>query len=520
VCHYDYTPAVQDQASIGVTSAMPDAGASTAVDSPSTQGTESTSSANVTTTPPIQEGATQQTSTEADPLAGVPSIEEVTGDSVSKEAFVSLRGAYDALKPQFGELTEKFKPFEPYADRFSSPEEVQQIVDLKENLYGWERDSESGNLVPATQSFAENLAKADPDRADFLAADLMNGMTRDPETGRTMPRIDLVLESLAQDPVRKAKALQILGGVEPTSIAPTWQPTAEELEVVKPELQDIYKKLPYDKRESLKLNDPDFINEYLNDQKFKQDLIQQNQQAQERETRQQQQREQYLQQQAQNAGNQYVETQFKAGFTEFAKSIVERSKFISPIDPQSPEAQQMEPQAVQQMNQEIQTINTGVGMMVSTVVAALSHPDTRFVAETFLKQIGIDDKVIQEFDNARVEFARNARDYGELNYQQNAGRQQNGNGQPAHAGLGAIQSNATRAMNAMKGRGNLVAQPLLALMSKFFEMKAGSYNQTLNGAPSVRPSVTGTAYDPTKAAPGGQSSTGTLTRAEFDRLYG
>lgn len=487
--------------------------------SPAPVVTDSPSSADVNT----QSVQGEQTPTQDDPLAGLPTAEEIEaavaqGTPYAK-GLAQVKSAYDALKPQLSELTTKFKPFEPYADRFSSPEEVQQIVDLKENLYGWERDPNTNHLVPATQSFAKNLAKADPDRADFLAADLMNGMTKDPETGRQLPRIDLALESIAQDPERRAKALQILGGVEPTSIAPTWQPTAEELELVKPELQDIYKKLPYDKRESLKLNDPDFINEYLADQKFKNDLIQQNQQAQERETRQQQQREQYFQQQAQEAGNKHVETQFKAGFTEFAKSIVERSKFIAPIDPQSPEAQQMEPQAVQQMNQEIQTINTGVGMMVSTVVAALSHPDTRFVAEAFLTQIGIDSKVIQEFDNARVEFARNARDYGELNYQQSAGQPQNGNGAAPHAGLGAIQSNATRAMNAMKGRGNLVAQPLLAMLSKFFEMKAGSYNQTLNGTPQARPSVAGTAYNPTKE-PLAQQPTGFMSRREIEQRYG
>lgn len=494
---------------------MPDAGADLAVDSPSTPQVTTGAPTEQTDSPvttPVQ--GQEPTQAEADPFEGIPTLEQLQAEAEQgvpyAKGLAQLRSALDPLKTQLGELTQKYSVFEPVADRFGTAEEVQQIVDLKENLYGWERDPATNHLVPATQSFAENLAKADPDRADFLAADLMNGITRDPETGRQLPRIDLALESIAQDPERRAKALQILGGVEPTSIAPTWQRSAEDLAAIlrdpdKPTaeelaLQEVYKKLPFDEAEALKLNDPEFIRNYLKKEQFQQNLMEQNRQAQEREARQQQQREQYLQQQAQNAGNQYVETQFKAGFTEFAKSIVERSKFIAPIDPQSPEAQQMEPAAVQQMNQEIQTINTGVGMMVSTVVAALSHPDTRFVAETFLKQVGIDDKVIQEFDNARVEFARNARDYGELNFQHSIGQPQNGNGQAPHAGLGAIQSNATRAMNAMKGRGNLVAKPLLELMSKFFEMKAGSYNQTLNGAPSVRPSITGSAFDPTREA--------------------
>lgn len=476
----------------------------------------------------------EQTQAQDDPLAGLPTAEEIQraieqGTPYAK-GLAQVRSAYEALKPQLQELTTKFQPFSEIADRFSKPEEVQALVSLQDKLFGFERD-ERGQLVPATQGFAQDLTQRDPVLANYLTSDLLDGIMRHPETGQNVKRIDWALECMADDPERRAVALKLLGGVEPTSVAPTWQPSAEELAAIlrdperpTPEelaLQDIYKKLPFDEREALKLNDPDFIRTQLKKEQALQKMTEQTRLAEEREARDTERREQYLQQQAQNAGNQYVETQFKAGFTEFAKSIVGRSKFIAPIDPQSPEAQQMEPQAVQQMNQEIQTINTGVGMMVSTVVAALSHPDTRFVAEAFLSQIGIDPKVIQEFDNARVEFARNARDYGELNYQQSIGQPQNGNGHAPHAGLGAIQSNATRAMNAMKGRGNLVAKPLLELMSKFFEMKAGSYNQTLNGAPSVRPSITGSAFDPTREAtqrPFGQSKDEIYNPSDIARL--
>lgn len=488
-----------EETSLGVTSsAIPDAGASQAGESPTpSQDTGLSSSADVNTQPVQGEQTTQQT--EDDPLAGFPPEEELQAAVANKTPFAEMaariKGAYETLKPQFSDISEKFKPFEPYADRFSSPEEVQQIVDLKDKLYGWERDPTTNQLVPATQSFAESLAQSAPETADFLAADLMNGMTRDPETGRESTRFDLALESVAQDPARKAAALKILGGVEPTSIAPTWQPTAEELAVVKPELQDIYKSLPYDEREELKLGSPEFINRQLEKEKFQQELIAQNQQAQEREARQQQQREQYLNTQAQEAGNKYVEQQFRQGFTDFANSIVERSKFIQPIDPQSEVARQMAPEQLTAMNQEIQKINTGVGKFVASVVAGLSHPDTAWVMADFLKDIGIEPKVIQEFDNARLELARNARDYGELNFRGSLG--QNGN-QNGHAGLGVLQSNANRALQNMKARGNLVAKPLMELMSKFFEMKAGSYNQTLNGVPQVRPHPSGTAYDPAR----------------------
>ena len=136
--------------------------------------------------------------------------------------------------------------------------------------------------------------------------------------------------------------------------------------------------------------------------------------------------------------------------------------------------------------------------MVSTVVAALSHPDTQWVASEFLKGIGIDEKALQAYDAARQEYANNARSFGELNYQRSLG--QNGNGQPQTGDLGVMQSNASRAMRNLKGQANLIAGSMMKMMSDFFEMKAGSYNQTLNGAAVARPPISGQAFDPTTAA--------------------
>ena len=392
----------------------------------------------------------------------------------------------ERFKPQLSELTEKYKPFEPYQDRVS---DVQSALDLNDKLFGaYERDEETGQLIPATQQFAEVVSQRDPLVADLLTADLLNGTTRHPDTGREVPRIDIALEGIAADPEMRQRALAILGAVEPSAVAPTWAPTPEELEVVKPELQAIYRTLPYDEREQLKLNDPEFINRYLASQKFQQDLVAENQRAQELQAQQQQQQLQFQRQQAENAGNQYVEQQFKTGFTEFANSIVERAKFIAPLDAQTAEAQGLAPEQVAQYNQQAQQINLGVGKMIATVTAALSHPDTAWVAADFLQSLGVNPQVIADFDRARQEFAQNARYYGELSFSQKDA-----------PGLGTVQSNATRAMTQMKGRGNLVAQPLLKLMSDFFQLKAGSYNQTLNSTAAVRPPVNGSAYDPTTA---------------------
>ncbi len=507
---------MQNESSIGVTSATPDAGAFTAVDSPSTQGTESNSSANVTTTPPIQEGATQEATTETDPLAGIPSIEEAQAmDTVSKEAFLSLRGAYDEVKPKFTELETKFAPFLDVADRFTNADEVKQAVEWHDKLFGaYERDDRN-KLVPATERVAQDLAAKDPLVADYLSADLMNGLTRT-DDGREVSRFDLALEEIGTNPDRKADrlaALKLLGGVEPTSIAPTWQATAEELEVVRPELQDIYKQLPYDERESLKLNDPDFINKYLAKEKFQADLMRENETAKELQTRQQQQREQYFRQQAESAGHKAVEDGFRQLFTEYRTTVVENSKFLAPIDPQSPEAQQMGPEAVAQINQKVQSVNSGVGAFVALTTAALSVPDTAWMAESVLKELGVPDEVLQKFNAARQEYANNTRDAGELGFEAQQGR--NGHS----GGLGTLQSNARKAASNLKANGNLISKSVKALLSDFFEMKAGNYNATLNGAATARPPVNGTGFNPT-TAPAQRPVGGTLSRKEIDAMYG
>jgi hypothetical protein len=419
-----------------------------------------------------------------------------------------IKSAYADVKPQLDELREKFSPFESVADRFTSAEQLQPLIELHDTLFSdFERDPNSGELVPATAKAAELLYKQDQQRFGYLWAEMADKEIRHPETGQPVSMFHLALEGAADDPEERAVALRLLRAVEPSAQAPTWAPTEEQLAAVRPELQDIFRNLPYDEREDLSANTPDFINRYLQNQKFQQDLMAETKRAQELQNTQEQQRQQYARQQAENAGNQYVEQQFRQGFTEFANSVVERSKFIPPLAPEEAQAQGLAPEQAQAYNQQAEQINKGVGLMVATVTAALSHPDTQWVAAQFLQSLGVDGKVIQSFDQARQEFAQNARNYGELAYIRKD-----------DPSIGGILTNANRAMTAMKGRGNLVAQPLLGLLSKFFEMKATSYNATLNSAPSARPPVNGQRYDPTTAAE--PRSSGFLTKDDIYRQFG
>jgi len=67
-------------------------------------------------TAPVQ-GQVEQPQTPDDPLAGLPSLEELQQQAEQNvpgaKGLAQLRSAYEALKPQFTELQTKFQPFEP-----------------------------------------------------------------------------------------------------------------------------------------------------------------------------------------------------------------------------------------------------------------------------------------------------------------------------------------------------------------------------------------------------------------------
>ena len=215
---------------------------------PATPTTDSQSSADV------QPQSVQESGPEAvDPLAGLPSVEELKAQAEQgveqASGLANLRSAYEALKPQYDQIQERFKVFEPIADRFESSEQLQQLVDMQEKLYGFTNDPESGQLVPTTAPFVEALPM---DRADDLAVELLNRPTLDPGTGQQVRRMDLILDDLAADPAKRAYVARKFGLVEPSAVAPSWAPTPEELEVVRPELQQYYKERHVDEREYLR----------------------------------------------------------------------------------------------------------------------------------------------------------------------------------------------------------------------------------------------------------------------------
>lgn len=440
------TTDVSDSAQVG---ASPDAASSS--DASSAAASPEASSVDVNQ-------PTDQTATpEPNPLEGVPTLEELQGKEgvPYAKALAQLRSAYEPLSVQHKELSTKFQILEPFADRFQSSDEVKALVELSESLNGYTQhpsDPKAG-LVPDVLPFAERISTDDPERADYLTSALIWGQTKDPATGQPISRADLVLQTIAQDPEYRAKALQILGGVEPSSVpAPTWTPTEEELSVVKPELQDIYKKLPFDKRESLRLNEPDFINEYLDDQKFKAETRARNEQAEIRQREYVAQQEQRVEQEAVSAGDSYVEQGFKEGFTNFANHIFETWK---PTD--NP------------------TINKREGAQVALAVVALSHPDTRFAAEQAFKEIGIDQKALDAFNSAREAYAKLGRQHGYLTHKKMRTTEDPG-----------------RAQQRLIAQANNLATLITKGRDEYFKARATSFNGELDQAATARIPVGGT----------------------------
>lgn len=495
-----------------VTSTATTSGSNPADSSPAPNVAADTSSADVNTQQSVQD--TQPSQTE-DVLAGFPPDAELQEAVANKTPFAEMaariKGAYEPLKQQFSELQDRHKVFENFQEKFSAPEEVQQLVDMRESLMGWERD-DKGQLQPSTQKFIEHL---DPQRAEFLFADLADGNTTDPRTGQQVPRMDRALQFIATDPERRANALKILGGVEPSAVAPQWQATDEQLAVVSDDLKDTFKRLPYDTREKLALNDPDFINDYLKKEKFQNDLMARDEQRNQQDAQAQQQREQMVQQEAQAAGNAYVRTQLDTALTIFHNSVVEQCKLIEPLDPQNP-PEGMDATQVAAMNQQIDSSNKAEAAQITLAVIGLINEETRPFVLPLLKEIGIvDDKFLAQLDAAGKGFGDNARNYGHLTYTQKLGK--NGNYAPG-ADVTMLNTESGRNLKLLAYYANQVSKKLIEAKSQTFSMKATGHNQILNGAARSRPSANGGAYDPTTAAT--QRPQGWMTRDEIQQQFG
>ena len=521
----------------GAVSATPDvtggslgSGVSQTADSSPAQST-ATSSADVNTQQAVQGGT--QTTQQDDPLAGLPSNDDLATMVAQKvpnaEAVQRLRSAYEPLKTQFDELSNRFKVFEPVADRFEAPEQIQSVLELQDSLLGWAPDPENpGAMVPATEVGAQRLAEQYPQHADFLTADLLALPTRDPSTGQMVPRIDVVLAGMREDPTERAKALQILGGVEPSAVAPQWAPSQEEISAIAADpanptpqekaLQDLYRTLPWEKREELKLASPDFVREYLQDQQLKRELIEHKQRSEQETQQRQQQREQYLNQQAQQAGDEYVSSQLNDALSTFHKSVVEQCQFIKPLDPANL-PQGISPEQAQQMNQQIDRANKSEAVQMTATVVGLLNPQVRSYILPLMKEVGlIDDKTLGQIETAANNFAMNARNFGNITYRGKL--QANGNGYQPDASVTRLNNEAGRNLKALVGYANLIRKSLMDTRSGFFELRAQQHNETLNGSPTVRPSINGHPFDPTRSVSTANQPTGWQTRADFQRQYG
>lgn len=481
------TPAVADSSSAGTP--------------PSTQDTAGSATAGA-----VQD---QSTTEQADPLAGVPSIEELQTaadrETPYAKSLIQLRNALEPLKTQYAELQEKWKTFEPVSDRFQSADEVQQLVDMRESLMGWERGPQ-GELVPATQNF---VSKLDPARQSYVFADLADAMVTG-QDGQQIRRIDQIITRMGQDPSERANIARALGLVEPSAVAPQWQATEEQLGVVRDDLKDTFTKLPYDKREALSTNEPDFINEYLEERKLKDDLIvERERRTQEDADRQTTYREQ-LQAEAAQAGDAHVTTQLNEALTTFHNSVVDQCKIIEPIDPQNP-PEGMDATQVAQYNQLADKSNKAEAVTVTLAVVGLINEDARQYVVPMLKEIGmIDDKFLAEMTKAGKAFGDNARNFAHLTHTQKIGR--NGTYQPG-SDVTMLNTESTRNLKLLVYYANQVKSKLIEAKSQAFGMKATGHNTILNGAAATRPGANGGTYDPTTAAT--QQPKGWMTRDEI-----
>src|ERR1043165_5421316 len=103
-------------------------------DTPAPSGTTSAPSEQSTGSATAGSVQGESTTTETDPLAGVPSLEDINklpDDSQYKKSLIQMRTAIEqTFKPQLNELQTKFTPFQPFIEKFEQPEQLQTALEL------------------------------------------------------------------------------------------------------------------------------------------------------------------------------------------------------------------------------------------------------------------------------------------------------------------------------------------------------------------------------------------------------
>jgi hypothetical protein len=473
------------------------------------------SSADVNLQPVQGETQTQQSD---DPLAGFPSDDELKAAVASKTPFAEqaarIKGVYEPLKAQFTELQSKYSPYESTLQRFERPEQLNESLEIYDGLTAWQQGP--NGPVPAIEKGVQAIHEKFPLHADLIAADLLRMESVDPQTGERLPRIDFALKGMATDPAERAKVAKMFGLVEPSSISPQWQPTEDQLAVVKPELQEIFKSLPYDEREKLSVNDPDFINSQLAKEKLTRELMSEREQSQVREQQRNRQREDYVKQQADSAGEQYVTTRETEALTTFHNNVVAECDFIKPLD-MANLPQGVSPEQAAQFNQQADQTNKAEAAQITLAVIGVVNPQTRPFVLPLLKQIGaIDDATVKSIEEASEKFGNNGRNYGHLEYKGKMGA--NGNGYQPDSSVTALKNHADSGLKLLIHTANQIKKNLIEKKGQTFQMKANGYNATLNSAQIARPSPNGTTFDPATAA--NNQPRGWATKQELEAQYG
>jgi len=471
---------VTDSAQVGV---------STTTDSPSAP---STTTPTETSAGAVKSESLETQTTESDdPLAGLPTNEELTQMVAQKvpmaEGMLRLRTEYDKIAPVY---KEKYQPFEPVIDRFESPDRATELLEMQDDLYRQNRTDYG--LEPDPSKFVERISTESPLTADYLTRHLVWGNTVDQRTGQSVPRFVPLLEAVAEDPELKAQALQILGGVEPSQIPqPTWSPTQEELDKFSTlnlsekdtiRLQDLYRKLPYEKRDEIRMNSPEFIKDYLEDQELKSQVKVREEREQQAKAQQIERERHEFRQATEQAGAQYIDTSIKEGFNGFVEGIV---KDWQPTD---------DP-----------ILNKVAGTVVGVATVALAHGETRFAGEALLAALNEMGMKVDpsEFDKSLSEFVDQARNYGELSFQaerqRHPGYQSNGNGDKS---INHYKAEAGRSRQRLLALARTtIAANLMTAFDKFFVARADAHNENLTSGAPARPVTSGSAVVNTSGNP-------------------
>jgi hypothetical protein len=339
-----------------------------------------------------QGGTTLPPSEEADPLAGIPSTDELKKQADQKvpyaQALFNLRTAYEARNEEFSQLQTGFQPVQPILDKYGDVETVESRLETLDSLFTPVVNPDTGQTVITAAKFIERIDSDNPGMAYQLLIDSLNH-TVDVGDGKqsrlyATPQIQGVMfEALGLDP----KRLDDYRNIDALATAPQHTGvTLEELATIPDDRKEAYRTLPASLRAAWGSIDEDEQKYHLDSAHERLETKNWREQQSRQQAETQQQAERQALEYVSSEQNSFVQSQLQESYTSIMDDLASKVAFSG--------------------DENSNAVALGT---VGAFLLALRDPDQSFATEKTLNALGV--KVEPSFYEAIQMADKHMRDY-------------------------------------------------------------------------------------------------------------